>query len=429
MSAFVRFKVIHFDPFEWPVLRQLRILSNRAYLHLGRVSEKRVVQYAHHIMIRLQYPTTQSIWFSKMFTSTISADYSSRASESTAKRAHIYSALKSDKRDHLSLVSSVLDYLPHVLSLERAALNDSIVAISDESFVWTVPSQLSAKGKSSSSSSLTFETIHVLHVYALALFNHAQGLAENIGSYDSIPTLPESSRKEGDNVLQTAIGFLNTSAGVFRYISDTAIDRYEGARDADTPILNREYNSGLSKLSLAVSQSLAIRKLMSPLHAYTLHNPGPPIPKTHPSPQILLKLHLDTSSLFNASRVMLKSSIKSTLRVQHVDLPADLKAHMKRRDIFHAGVAKKWLGIDAANNGNTGFAIAWLKTASEQLTEGVSSSPSERLKILSRSTRKARDERKNELDIELGSIDTFLKAYKQLNDTVCIWNCNALPKI
>lgn len=376
-------------------------------------------------MIRLQYPTTQSIWFSKIFTSTKSADYSSRASESTAKRANIHSALKADKKDDLSLVSSILDYLPHVLSLERAALNDSIVAISDDSFVWTVPSQLSPKGKSSSSSSLTFETVHILHVYALALFNHAQCLADNVGSYDSDPTLPESSRKECDNELQSAVGFLNAAAGVFKYISDSAVDSYEGARDADTPILNRDYNSGLSKLSLAISQSLAIRKLMSPLHAYTLHNPGPPLPKSHPSPQILLKLHLDTSSLFNASRVMLKSSIKLTLRVQHVDLPPDLKAHTKRREVFHAGVAKKWLGIDAANNGNTGFAIAWLKAASEELADNVSSSSSERLKILSKSIRKARDERKNELEVELSSIETYLKAYKQLNDTVCHtqWYC------
>ncbi|TIA89820.1 hypothetical protein E3P99_01897 [Wallemia hederae] len=369
-------------------------------------------------MIRLQYPTTNSIWFSKVFTCTNSADYSSRASESTAKRAHIYAALKSDKKDDLGLVSSVIDYLPHALALERAALNDSIVAISDDSFVWTVPSQLSPKGKSTASSSVTFETIHILHVYALALFNHAQGLADNVGSYDADPALPDSSRKQSDNVLQSAVTLLNSAAGVFKFIADTAIDGYQGARDADTPILNREYNTGLSKLSLAMSQALAIRKLMSPHHAYTLNNPGPPLPKSHPSPQILLKLHLDTSALFNAARVMLKSSIKSTLRVQHVDLPAQLKSHTKRREVFHAGVAKKWLGVDASNQGNTGIALAWLKMASEELADSISSSPSERLKILSKSTRKARGERRNELDVELSSIDTYLKAYKQLNDTV-----------
>ncbi|EIM22667.1 hypothetical protein E3Q22_02363 [Wallemia mellicola] len=368
--------------------------------------------------MRLQYPSTQSIWFTRFFTSTTSSDYSSRASESTAKRAHLCAALKSDKNEDLNLISSIQEYLPHLLALEKSALNDSIVTIADDFFLWTVPSQLSPKGKSTSSSSLTFEVVHVLHVHALALFNHAQGLADKVGSYDSNPLLPDSNRKECEDILQSAVSALNLAAGMFKYISDTAIDNYEGARDADTPILNREYNIGLSKLSLAVSQSLAIRKLMSPHHAYTLQNPGPPLPKAHPSPQILLKLHLDTSSLYNSSRMMLKSSIKSTLRVQHVDLPAELKAHTKRREKFHAGVAKKWLGVDAANSGHTGLAIAWLKAASEELAESVTSSSSEKLKILSKSIRKARDERKNELDVELSSIDTYFKAYKQLNDTV-----------
>ena len=299
-------------------------------------------------------------------------------------------------------------------------MNDKIVSISDESIIWTVQSQLSPKGKSTSSTSITFELIHVLHVYGIALFNLSQTIADNVGNYDSDITLSENQRRTYDDNLANAVNLLNTSAGIFKYISEIAIDNFESARDVDSQILNREYNTGLSKLSLAISQSLAIRKLMSPLFAYTLQNPGPPLPKNHPSPQILLKLHIDTSSLFSVSRMLLKSSIKSTFKVQHVDLPTDLKLFTKRCENFHSSIAKKWLGVDAASNGQTGFAIAWLRLSYDELSESSSSTSSERFKLLSKNTRKARDERKSLLEVELSSIDTYLKAYKQLNDTVSI---------
>ena len=56
--------------------------------------------------MRLNYPTTSAIYFSRIYTSTsTSSDYSIRASNATTARGSVHSLLKSDKKDDLGLIS------------------------------------------------------------------------------------------------------------------------------------------------------------------------------------------------------------------------------------------------------------------------------------------------------------------------------------
>ena len=60
-------------------------------------------------------------------------------------------------------------------------------------------------------------------------------------------------------------------------------------------------------MALADAQNLAIRKLLSKAAFENTLTPGPPLPKSHPSPALVAKLHLECAALYATARSLVKT--------------------------------------------------------------------------------------------------------------------------
>jgi hypothetical protein len=177
-------------------------------------------------------------------------------------------------------------------------------------------------------------------------------------------------------------------------------------------------------MALADAQSLAIRKLLSRSAYDSTVTPGPPLPKSHPSPALIAKLHLECASLYSSARslAMTPSSSKSKGKGKDSssadgELSADLRRYLAEEGAFHGALARKWLGVDAGENGGTpkgGEAVAflmWAKKELEELKDGG--------RGLGIGKDKEKKERKKDRVMEeLESVIEFWKHYKKLNDSV-----------
>ena len=174
------------------------------------------------------------------------------------------------------------------------------------------------------------------------------------------------------------------------------------------------------RLALADAQTLAIRKLLSKSAYDSTVTPGPPLPASHPSPALLAKLHLECASLYSSARSLAKTPSSSRNKGKNKELPAgadgevsaDLRRYLLDEAAFHAGISRKWLGVDAGENGGTPRAgeavafLAWAKKDLEELKMERSFAPA---KVKSR---------KGKLSEELDAVVVFFKHYKNVNDSV-----------
>lgn len=179
-------------------------------------------------------------------------------------------------------------------------------------------------------------------------------------------------------------------------------------------------------MSLADSQSLAIRKLHSQASSESLVAPGPPLPKSHPSLMLLAKLHLEVASLYSSARLLIKNLEASKSDV-HGDVSSDLRRYLAEEAAFHGALSKKWLGVDAGENGGTnkgGEAVAFMAWAKKDLQElKDSSSGINRGKI----DKEQKNELKNRVALELNAVTVFHKHYKKTNDTVRLRSPKQIP--
>jgi hypothetical protein len=177
-------------------------------------------------------------------------------------------------------------------------------------------------------------------------------------------------------------------------------------------------------MALADAQSLAIRKLLSRSAYDSTVTPGPPLPKSHPSPALIAKLHLECASLYSSARSLAKtpSSSKSKGKGRELtgtdsEVSAELRRYLSEEGAFHGALARKWLGVDAGENGGAqkgGEAVAFLAWAKKELEE---------LKNGGRGLGIGRDKekkerRKDKVMEALDSVTVFWKHYKKLNDSV-----------
>jgi len=192
-------------------------------------------------------------------------------------------------------------------------------------------------------------------------------------------------------------------------------------------------------MALADAQTLAIRKLLSRAAFDSTITPGPPLPKSHPSPLLIAKLHLECAALYASARSLAKtpgdyrpaSSTKSRLKQAFTkdkgdsavrdeggeEVAPELRRYLAEEVAFHSALAHKWLGMDAGENGATSKAgeavafLAWAKKELEDLRGGPHVMGSDRDKDM-------RERRKERVAEELVSVSVFLKGYKNMNDTV-----------
>jgi len=177
-------------------------------------------------------------------------------------------------------------------------------------------------------------------------------------------------------------------------------------------------------MALADAQSLAIRKLLSKSAYDSTITPGPPLPTSHPSPALIAKLHLECASLYSSARSLAMTPSSSKFKGKgnipsgaDAEVSADLRRYLADEGMFHGALARKWLGVDAGENGGSpkgGEAVAFLAWAKKELEE---------LKDGGRGLgigkdKEKKERRRDKVLEELDSVTVFWKYYKKLNDSV-----------
>ncbi|KAJ7695968.1 hypothetical protein B0H17DRAFT_1054391 [Mycena rosella] len=342
-----------------------------------------------------ELPTTGALSFSDFCTDASTEKlYTSHIAEATQSRANLRAVLKESKRtqdgekDYLKLVKILDDYLPRLRGVMVCVARNEIELKSEPVFSWrtTLSANLFNTSPRQSFPSLHADYAYSLLTHAFALSNLAKSKVTALGAYELDRAISDTERKAKETQLTVAADLLCRASGMFSYISETVLVDWESASPgpafAKPPDVSREVNNALAKSALADAQTLAIRKLLSKSAYDSNVAPGPPLPKSHPSPALLAKLHLECAALYSSARALAG------------EITADLRRHLGDAAAFHGALARKWLGVDAGEGDRGGDAVGFLVWARKELEE---------LKG-----------RKSELE----SVSVFLKHYKKANDSL-----------
>ncbi|KAJ7043911.1 BRO1 domain-containing protein [Mycena alexandri] len=368
-----------------------------------------------------ELPTTGAISFSEVCTDTSAEKlYISHISETTQSRANLRAILKESKRtqdgekDYLKLVKILDEYLPKLRGIMVCIANGQIELKSEPTFSWrtTLSANLFNNSPRLSLPSLHADFAYSLLTYAFALSNLARTKVSALGTYEHDRAISDADRKVKESQLTVAADLLCRASGIFSYISQTVLPDWERAATPSAsvkpPDLSPEVNNALAKSSLADAQTLAIRKLLSKSAYDSNVTPGPPLPKSHPSPALISKLHLECSSLYSSARTLAKtpsSAGKGKAKGSSSadgEVSADLRRYLNEETVFHDALARKWLGVDAGENGGSdrgGDAVAFLLWAKKELEE-------------------LKGRKKDRISDELDSVNVFLRHYKKVNDSL-----------
>lgn len=186
-------------------------------------------------------------------------------------------------------------------------------------------------------------------------------------------------------------------------------------------------------MSLADAQVLAIRKLLTKAAAETAMHPGPPLPKSHPPPALIAKLHIEASTLYTSARALAKTSSASKSKPRlslksskdHDDdagnsgeVSGELRRYLSDQAALHAALAHKWLGVDAGEGkgeARAGEAVGWLAWARKEFEDikdgGAKALAGTREKDM-------RESRKSAVAEETRTVEAFRTHYKKMNDSV-----------
>ncbi|KAI0315227.1 hypothetical protein OF83DRAFT_1062492 [Amylostereum chailletii] len=415
-----------------------------------------------------ELPTTGSLSFADYFSDPYTL-YTAHIAEATQARANLRALLKESKhsngdKDYLRLVKVTLEeYLPNLYSVIACASHGELVQKQLPVFSWrtTLSANLFNTSPRLSVPSLPSELAFTLFTYAFALSNLAELNVTALGDYERARGISDVERKARDEKLGFAVTLLCKAAGVFAHVSEDVLvnaDNTPGWMEGieRPPELSKEVASALSKLSLVAAQSLAVRKLLTKAAYDSTITPGPPLPKSHPSPALLAKLHLEAATLSSSalSLARIPGSSKARLKSPSArpklhfslgrdkDKPKDAvdgegdeskgRGEKEKDDMevagdflrfvgeigaFHAALGRKWLGVSAgeadisSKGGEAVGYLLWAKKELEELKEGGKGGGKEEGK-------EGRKERKGRLSEEIESASTFLRHYKKLNDSL-----------
>ena len=174
----------------------------------------------------------------------------------------------------------------------------------------------------------------------------------------------------------------------------------------------------LRRMSLADAQTLAIRKLLSKSAYDSNVTPGPPLPASHPSPALIAKLHLECASLYSSARSLAKTPGSSKSPEGQEEVSTDLRKYLADEAAFHGALSRKWLGVDAGENGGRakgGEAVEFLRWAKKYLEDLKDSSKGV---SLGKAEKEKKGQKKEKVLDELAKVTVFYKHYKKMNDSV-----------
>jgi hypothetical protein len=187
---------------------------------------------------------------------------------------------------------------------------------------------------------------------------------------------------------------------------------------------------------LADANAVGIEKLLSPFLANaTFQSTTLPLPRGHPSPGLLAKLHIEVATLYSAARNLLKTmknSKGSALEGLNIDddIEPGLMEYLRKEWGLAEVRSRKWLAVEAgehASGEKVGQAIAMLKDAQARLEElrkhgDIGASTMKKMKGLKigmgSAGKEEKSERKGRIAQEMADIDSFLKTYTHMNNTV-----------
>ncbi|KAH7905855.1 hypothetical protein BJ138DRAFT_1130269 [Hygrophoropsis aurantiaca] len=369
------------------------------------------------------------------------------------------------------------EYLPLLYGIIMSVDNREITFKSMPVFSWRPTlSATPTLSISASPARLSLPTLHselafVLLTYALAQANHTRVLVRALGAYERARTASEEDRKVGDAGLTRAVAGLCTAAGVLEALAEGVVPEWEkrfgesmrgvGEGVDKRPVdLSREVVAALAKTLLADAQTLAIRKLLSKARWEETLTPGPPLPKSHPSPALIAKLHLECAALYSSARGLVGAvgkrgassgggsnsgglglgKLKSSLKVGKTSSPQPhgqpnapagevapgLRRHLEREAMFHGAMGRKWLGVDAGEAGRCGEAVGFLAWAQRELEElgGKSDRSSNAGMGISGGNHKegvgqgGKGEKRAMIQDEKESVGLFLRHYRKINDSI-----------
>ncbi|KAF8828615.1 hypothetical protein HHX47_DHR3000296 [Lentinula edodes] len=354
--------------------------------------------------------TTGAISFSDIINDPTNS-FTRRLSEATQMRSRLRGALKESKRtdgekDYLTIIKMITFLNYRVSSTVSHTMSSSSNRNLLENYTFRkLPEQLSS-----------------LLTYAFALSNLARTIVTSLGPFEHDRAISQAERETKEEKLKHATGHLSRASGIFTYLSETVLPELQHSASAFKsklpPDLSPEVNTALARMSLADAQTLAIRKLLSKSFYDSNIAPGPPLPKSHPAPSLIAKLHLECASLYSSARTLAKTPSASSKSAE--DVSPELRHYLGDEALLHSALAKKWFGIDAGENGGEdrgGDAVGLLIWAQKELQElkdggkGVG---------LSRGEKEKRDRnlRKEKVTKELEITGVWLKHYKKINDTV-----------
>lgn len=178
--------------------------------------------------------------------------------------------------------------------------------------------------------------------------------------------------------------------------------------------------------ALADAEGLALRRLLSKAASDTAISPGPPLPRSHPSPTLLAKLQLNIHSLLQIALQNVSQPRSSKFNFKKSDGSAqevwpEWRRHLERLTVVAGARAYKWLGVEAGegSNNDTGKAVAWLQIAQKELDDLSGSKLFAALSARKAgSSKSAQHGSKTLINSELAHIQAFFKVYKKMNDTV-----------
>ncbi|GAA99387.1 hypothetical protein E5Q_06083 [Mixia osmundae IAM 14324] len=392
-------------------------------------------------------PTTSAVSFADVLID--ASGSSARAPQlaaCTAARGRVRSQLKLAKRaakrsakgdktgsslhgpDWEAIIKVTQEYIPLVVSLQDCIDRDSLLCKTEPVFAWrpVLSSRLTRRPARLVLPSLRYELAAVLLTHALALANAASARVLSLGPYEHDKMLAESQRKANDEAINSDANMLTRASAIMTYLSAELLPVCETKAPSVKELpadLTKELTFALSKVLMADAERLAIRRLLSRSSADTALRPGPPLPRTHPSPGLLAKLYLNVYEHYDAARSTAKL-VGGQRKTEDAHLSNDAKSivlqsfrtYLSDGRAASLAIGYKWLGVEAGERmSKYGEAIGWLKLAREALQDLVSSGKP-LASLLGRN--KARAGRKSHLEAELASVEMFLTSYTQLNETI-----------
>ncbi|CAG7854766.1 SubName: Full=Uncharacterized protein {ECO:0000313/EMBL:CCA66326.1} [Serendipita indica DSM 11827] len=363
-----------------------------------------------------ELPTTGNVVFSE-FILDQTGQYSHAIGNATVARTNLRAVLKESKRtdegekDYLRIVKVIDDYLPHLYAIMDCVDSDDLSLKNQP--VKSV--QLAIDILSESSEQLPPSD---------TLANLAASCVTSLGQYERERAITDALRKVKDEKLNFAVQLLLRAAGVFAHTAEVVIPQWErylsDVGSVSNPLttlkpvdLSKELVLALSKFSMAEAQTLAVRKLMSRSAYDSTLTPGPPLPKSHPSPKLIVKLSLFALESY-ASACSLAKSARGGIQ-GGTEVTKDLTRWLADETSLTSALSHKWLGVEAgeqsSTSGKAGEAVGflqWAKSELEALKDGGHG--------IAGLSRKAK--RKERVAEEIASTMAFLSHYKKLNDTI-----------